>query len=127
MDLALWIIAGFLAAAFLIGGAAKLIVSKETIAATPLGGWVEDFSAGSIKAIGALEVLAAVGLVLPAALDVAPVLVPLAAVGLVLLMAGAAIVHLRRHELKVIAANLGYLALAGFVTWGRFGPEAFAG
>jgi hypothetical protein len=127
MNLALWIIAGVLAVAFLVGGAGKLVMPKEKIAATPFGGWAEDFSAGSIRIIGVLEVLAAVGLVLPAALDIAPVLVPLAAVGLVLLMAGAAIVHLRRHESKVIVGNLAYLALAGFVTWGRFGPESFAG
>ena len=127
MNLALWIIAGLLAVIFLAGGAGKLIMSKERIAATPFGGWVEDFSAGSIRGIGVLEILAAVGLVLPAAFDIVPVLVPLAAVGLVLLMAGAAILHLRRHEFKVIVANLAYLALAGFVTWGRFGPESFTG
>jgi uncharacterized membrane protein YphA (DoxX/SURF4 family) len=127
MNLTLWIIAGLLAAIFLAGGVGKLIMPKERIAATPLGGWVEDFSTRSIKVIGALEVLAAVGLVLPAAVDIAPVLVPLAAVGLVMLMAGAAIVHLRRHEFKVIAANLTYLALAGFLTWGRFAAESFTG
>ena len=67
------------------------------------------------------------GLILPAALDIAPVLVPLAAVGVVLLMVGAMITHLRRHEVKVIAVNLAYLALAGLVAWGRFGPESFTG
>ena len=60
------------------------------------------------------------GLVLPAALDIAPVLVPLAAVGLVLLMVGAVITHLRRHEFKFMVADLAYLALAGFVAYGRF-------
>ncbi len=40
--------------------------------------WVEDFSPGALKAIGALELLAAVGLIVPAALGIAPVLVPLA-------------------------------------------------
>jgi hypothetical protein len=127
MNLTLWIIAGLLAVIFLVGGVGKLIMPKEKIAATPFGGWVEDFSTGSIKTIGVLEVLAAVGLVLPPAMDIAPVLVPLAAVGLVLLMAGAAITHLSRHEFKVITANLAYLALASFVTWGRFGPESFTG
>lgn len=127
MNLTLWIIAGLLAGIFLVGGVGKLLMPKQRIAATPLGGWVEDFSAGSIKAIGALEVVAAVGLILPAVVDIAPVLVPLTAVGLVLLMAGAAIIHLRRHEFKVIAANLTYLALAGFVTWGRLGPESVIG
>ncbi|GAA3769635.1 DoxX family protein [Plantactinospora mayteni] len=127
MNLALWIVAGLLAVAFLAGGVIKLVLSKERLAAAPGGGWTADFGAGAIKAIGAVEVLAAVGLVLPAVLDIAPVLVPLAASGLVLLMGGAIITHLRRHEHKAIVANLAYLALAGFVAWGRFGPESFTG
>ncbi|GIH75970.1 DoxX family protein [Planobispora longispora] len=127
MNLALWIVAGLLATAFLAGGVIKLVTPKEKLAATPLGGWTEDFSAGAVKAIGLLEFLAAAGLILPAALGVAPVLVPLAAVGLVLLMVGAMITHLRRHETKVIVVNLAYIALAGFVAWGRFGPHPFIG
>jgi hypothetical protein len=73
MNLALWIVAGLLAVAYMFSGAGKLIMSKEKIAAmSEATGWVEDFSPGSLKTIGALEVLAAVGLILPAALDVAP-------------------------------------------------------
>jgi len=128
MNLTLWIIAGLLAVAYLAGGGGKLIMPKEKIAAVgPSARWVEDFSAGSVKAIGALEVLAAMGLILPAALGIAPVLVPLAAVGLVLIMVGAVITRLRRHEVKFMVADLAYLALAGFVAWGRFGPEPFTG
>jgi uncharacterized membrane protein len=128
MNLTLWIIAGLLAVVYLLSGAGKLIVPKEKLATAPGGGWVEDFSAGSVKAIGALEVLGAVGLVLPAATDIAPVLVPLAALGLVLIMVGAVITRLRRHEPKPMVADLAYLALAGFVAWGRFfGPESFTG
>ena len=67
------------------------------------------------------------GLVLPAALGIAPVLVPLAAVGLVMIMAGAAITRLRRREFTHMVGDLVYLALAGFVAWGRFGPESFTG
>src|ERR687893_9045 len=63
---------------------------------------------------------------LPTATDIAPVLVPLAALGLVLIMVGAVITRLRRHEPKAMVADLAYLALAGFVAWGRFfGPESF--
>jgi uncharacterized membrane protein YphA (DoxX/SURF4 family) len=128
MNLALWIIAGLLAVAYLVAGVGKLIVPKEKIAAVgPSARWVEDFSAGTVKAIGALEVLAAIGLILPAALGIVPVLVPLAAVGLVLLMVGAVITRLRRHEAKPMMADLAYLALAAFVAWGRFGPESFTG
>jgi hypothetical protein len=126
MNIALWIIAGLLAVTFLAGGAMKLIQPKEKLAASGMG-FAEDFSAGTVKAIGTLEVLAAVGLILPAALDIAPVLVPLAAVGLVLLMVGAIITHLRRHEAQAIVVNLTLLALAVLVAWGRFGPQSFTG
>ena len=127
MDLTLWIVAGMLAAAYLFAGVAKLVVPKEKLAATPAGGWANDFSSGAVKALGALEILAAAGLILPAALDIAPVLVPLAAGGLVLLMAGATMTRIRRHEVKPMMADLTYLVLAAFVVWGRLGPESFVG
>ena len=126
MNIALWVIAGLLAATFLASGAVKLIQPKEKLAASGFG-FVEDVSTGTVKAIGALEILAAVGLILPAALDIAPVLVPLAAVGLVVLMVGAIITHLRRHEAQAIVVNLAILALAVLVAWGRFGPQSFSG
>src|SRR5688572_4801577 len=99
MNVALWIVTGTLAVAYLFSGGIKLIRSKEALAASTSGArWAEDFSTGSVKAIGALEVLAAVGLILPAVLDIAPVLVPLAALGLVIIMVGAAITRFRRRE-----------------------------
>ncbi|CAL9447465.1 DoxX family protein [Streptomyces sp. enrichment culture] len=128
MNLALWIVAGLLALVFLVGGVGKLVVPKEKLVAMgPGAAWAGDFSAGALKAIAVLEVLGGLGLVLPAVAGVAPVLVPLAAVGLVLMMAGAAAVRLRRHENKLMPADLAYLALAAFVAWGRFGPEPFTG
>ncbi len=47
-------------------------------------------------------------------------LVPLAALGLVIVMGGAVVTHLRRGEAKVIGINLALLALAAFVVAGRF-------
>jgi DoxX-like family len=126
MNLALWIITALLAGAVLASGAVKLTQPTHQLAAFGMD-WVDDFSPRTVKAIGTLEVLAAVGLILPAALDVAPVLVPLAAVGLVVLMVGAVITHLRRHEARVLASPLVVLALAVLVAWGRFGPQSFTG
>ena len=126
MNLTLWIVTGLLAAVFLVSSA-KLFVPKEKMAGMGAASrWVEDFSPGALKAIGALELLAAAGLILPAALDIAPVLVPLAAVGAVLLFVGA-IITLRRGEKVTIVGDLVYLAMAAFVAWGRFGPESFSG
>lgn len=126
MDLALWIVAVALAVAFLASSAIKLGVPKEKLdAAAGGGGWTNDVSGGFVKALGVLELLAAVGLILPAVTAIAPVLVPLTAIGLALFMICAMVVHLRRNEAKYILVNLFYLALAAFVAWGRIAPEPF--
>jgi uncharacterized membrane protein len=128
MNFALWIVTGLLAIVYLFAGAGKLILPKEKLATFPGGGWVEDFSAGAVKTIGVLEILGAAGLVLPAALGVAPMLTPLAAAGLAVLMVGAVFTRIRRHEVKPMVADLVYLVLATFVAWGHFfGPESFTG
>ena len=125
MNLALWIIAGLLAAVFLIAGANKLLIPQQKLAKAPGGGWVNDFSAGFVKTLGAVEIVGAVGLIVPAAVDIAPVLVPLAAVGLATIMVGAAMVEFRRQESKHAMLNLAYLALIALVAIGRFGPDSF--
>ena len=119
MNIVLWIIAGVLAALFLAAGLMKLAQPKEKLAASGLA-WTEDFGAGAVKLIGALEVLAAAGLILPAALGIATVLAPLAATGLVLVMGGAAITHIRRKEPQGIVMTLVLLVLAAVVAIGRF-------
>lgn len=126
MNVVLWVIAGVLAVAFLGAGLMKLTRPKAKLAASGMG-WTEDVSAGTVKVIGALEVLAAIGLILPAALGIAPVLVPLAALGLCLVMIGAVVTHTRRKESQVIPVNLVLLVLAAVVVWGRFGPYSFHG
>lgn len=125
MNLALWIGAGLLAAVALAGGVTKTFVPKGKLAAAPGGGWTADVNDGFVKSLGVLEILAAVGLILPAVLDIAPVLVPVTAVCWVLLMAGAMVTHGRLGEYRFVALNLIYLALATYIAWGRFGPESF--
>ncbi|MDH2425043.1 DoxX family protein [Sphaerisporangium sp. TRM90804] len=127
MNLALWIAAGLLAAVALTGGVTKTFVPREKLAAAHGGGWTGDVGAGFVKTLGVLELLAAAGLVLPAALGVAPVLVPVTAVCWVLLMVGAMITHGRRGEFMFVALNVFYLVLAVFIAWGRFGPGSFTG
>lgn len=125
MNVALWSVATLLALVFLAVSAAKLAQSKEKLTASPNMAWATDFSPRAIRTIGFLEVLAATGLILPAAVDIAPDLVPLAASGLALTMFGAAILHSRRGEAQSVVVNVVLLALTVFVAWGRFGPYAF--
>jgi uncharacterized membrane protein YphA (DoxX/SURF4 family) len=124
MNVVLWIIAIVLAAAFLASGLLKVTQSKEQLAARGLG-WVEDFDPPQITGIGALEILAAIGLVLPAAVDIAPILVPVAACGLAVIMIGAMVTHARRKEYQLLPVNAVFLVLAAVVAWGRFGPHSF--
>jgi predicted permease len=127
MNTALWIVAGVLAVMYLISGVGKTLIPREKMASVVEGTkWVLDFSPSAIWAIAAAEILDAIGLTLPGLLDIAPGLVPLAATGLALIMAGASLTRLRRHEPKLALADVVYLALAGFVAWGRFGPESFS-
>jgi hypothetical protein len=127
MNLALWIAAALLAVVALASGVSKAFVPKDKLAKAPGGEWTEDASVGFVKTLGVLELLAAVGLILPAVTNIAPVLVPVTAVCWVLLMVGAMITHGRLGQFKFVMLNSVYLALAAFIAWGRFGPEPFTG
>ena len=124
MNTALWIVQAVLALVFLGAGTLKLTQSREQLIPR-VGEWVQNYPAGGIKAIGAAEILGAVGLIVPPALHILPVLAPLAAVGLVVVMAGAIFVHARRGESSKDGVNVVRAALAIFVAWGRFGPHRF--
>jgi DoxX-like protein len=127
LNFALWIVAGLLAAVLLVS-TSKAFVPREKMASVGHAAeWVLDFSPGALRTIAALELLAAAGLILPAALDIAPILVPVTATCVALLFVGAATMRLRRGEKATIVSDLVYLAMAVFVAWGRFGPESFTG
>lgn len=98
---------------FVLVGTAKLTQPKQKLAAQMQ--WVEDFSQQQIRAIGSLEVLGAIGVVLPQRLDILPFLTPLAAVGLMLVMVGAAFTHYRRKEYPMLGINAALFALAAIV------------
>lgn len=120
MTIALWIVAGLLAAVYVGSGSMKLFTPHEKLASNPNMGWAGDFSPGAVKAIGAAEVLGAAGVILPEATGIAPVLTPLAAIGLVLVQLGAMATHARRKEYQALPINIALALLAAFVAVGRF-------
>ncbi|WCN79082.1 DoxX family protein [Micromonospora sp. LH3U1] len=71
------------------------------------------------------ELLGGLGLILPAATGIAPVLTPIAATCLAVVMVLAAITHIRRKESSGVAINAVLFLLRAFVAWGRFGPWNF--
>lgn len=124
MNIALWVIASALTLVFLAAGAMKLAQPQEKLAASGMG-WAEDFSPGAVRAIGLVEVLGALGLILPAVTGIAPFLVPLSAVGLAVVMVGAIVTHLKRSEKQMAVINFVLAALALTVAAGRYGSWTF--
>jgi uncharacterized membrane protein YphA (DoxX/SURF4 family) len=120
VNVVIWVLQILLALAFVAAGLTKLTRPRQQLATTM--GWVEDFPDPGVRAIGALELLGALGLLVPALTGIATILVPIAAVGLALLMVGAAVTHRRRGELPLIGINAVLLVLAVVVAWARFGP-----
>jgi len=122
METIIWVAQIILAVVFLAAGTMKLTTPREALKKkTP---YVEDLTDRQVKAIGIVEVLGAVGVVLPAALNVAPILTPIAACGLALTMVVAAITLLRRGETSHVPLNVVIFALAVFVAIERFGPHS---
>ena len=117
MVLALWVIQVLLALTFSNAASRKLVRQKGKPSKSMA--WREDFSRRTVRLVGVLELLGAVGLVLPALTGVLPWLTPLAA-GLALTMIGAALVHLGRGEYETVPVIAVLMVLALFVAYGRF-------
>lgn len=120
MTVILWIVQALLAALFALSGLSKAIQPRDELAG--MYPWMLDVSATTLRFIGVLEMLGAIGLILPAAIEVAPILTPIAAAALGTMMLFAAAMHVRRGEPSAVRNTAILVALATFVAWGRFGP-----
>ena len=118
MNTILWIVQGLLALIFLSAGSIKLSKPKNVLR-EKLGDWVDQYTDLSIKLIGLVELLGALGLILPMAINALPILTPLAAIGLAMTMAGAMKVHLQRNEKSKVITNIILMTLALVVGIGR--------
>jgi uncharacterized membrane protein YphA (DoxX/SURF4 family) len=117
MNIALWIVAGLLALAFLLAGFMKAFRPVETLKKNM--SWVGDVPTPFVRFIGAAEILAAIGLILPAITGIQQWLVAAAAGGLVIVMLSAALFHSSRKEWQNIGGNVLLLLLAAFIVVGR--------
>lgn len=122
MLIALWIVNALLALAYLAAGGMKVVRPAEALKKDGLA-WVEDFSPSTVKLIGVAEVVGAAGLILPLLTGIAPLLAPIAASALTILMIGAIVTHVRRKDgilvqvvltiVTAVSAVLGFLVVLG--------------
>lgn len=123
MTIFLWILQALLAAMFLTAGVMKATQPIDKLA--PKMPWVTVYSAGMVRFVGVAELLGAIGLIVPAATGILPILTPIAAVGLAIIMVLAIVFHLRRKEYSGAGFNLVLLIMLVVVAIGRFGAFAF--
>jgi len=106
-----------LAGVFSGAGGVKLGFPKDRLRASMP--WVEGFSQGTVRLIGALEILGATGVVGPRATGVLPWLTALASAGLAMIMIGGFATHVRRGEFLRSTSDVVLFVLAVFVARGR--------
>jgi uncharacterized membrane protein YphA (DoxX/SURF4 family) len=114
MTYALWIVQGLLALLFLFAGVMKFIMPIEEMTKEI------QMPGAFLRFIGVVEILGALGLILPSLLRIRPGLTPLAAAGLVIVMIGATVIGLMIGS--VVTALMPFVVglLAAFVAYGRW-------
>ncbi|MFD4690564.1 DoxX family protein [Streptomyces sp. NBC_00683] len=115
MEIAYWIVAGLLGVFYLYAGGKKVVQRKEQL--EPMMGWVDTVPMRLVRSIGVVEILGAVGLVLPPLTGIAPVLAIVAALGLLVLQVLATGLHLSRGEVRETGLNVALIVLAGAAAW----------
>lgn len=118
MTLALWIVQILLALAFALSGFGKVALPVEKL--RERWNWTKHVAPPVIRLIGSLEIIGALGLIIPKATGYLPWLTPVAAVGLVLTMMGAILTHVRLHEAKAVGVPAVLMLLALFIALGYF-------
>lgn len=117
LHIVLWIVQGLLATAFGIAGFMKITMPIEDLAKNGMH-FVSTYGVGTVRFIGISEVLGALGLILPAALHIKPILTPIAAIGITVIMVLATAYHISHNEPFLPSLIIGVLAI--FVAWGRY-------
>jgi uncharacterized membrane protein len=117
VNVVLWIAQAILALAFVGAGYDQAVLYDD---AGRRMAWVAAMSRREAAVIGSLEILGAIGLIVPAWTGVLLWLTPTAALALAVLMGAAVTFHVRRHEIPQLAFSGTFGLVAALVALGRF-------
>ncbi|WP_254561094.1 DoxX family protein [Dyadobacter diqingensis] len=116
IHITLWVAQVTLAALFITGAVMKFQPIETISAMMP---WTGQVPAWIVRLLGLIDLLAAVGLILPSLLRIKPQLTTWTALGIIALMFSAIIFHVSRGEASVIGVNIISAIIALFIAWGR--------
>jgi uncharacterized membrane protein YphA (DoxX/SURF4 family) len=116
MKIVLWVVSVLVAVVFLLIGGLKLVTSAADLSASSPG-----VPVALLRIAGVTEVLGALGLILPAATRILPILTPVAATGLALQMIGAVITNVAVGAYTAIPMAVVLMLVSAWIAWLRFG------
>ncbi|HEX6043860.1 MAG TPA: DoxX family protein [Pyrinomonadaceae bacterium] len=119
MNVILWILQVLFALLFIWAGGFKLVVPASVMAAQTPPGQIA-LSGAFLKFIGLCELVGGFGLILPGIFKTKQYLIPLAALGLLIIMIGATVVVLTGGNVAVAVSNTVIALLLAFVAYGRW-------
>lgn len=121
LKLSFWVAQTILAGVFFLQGAMKLIIPVDSLAQTHF--WINVAPEWFVKTIGLIEVLAGIGMILPAMLEYRPVWSMRAGYGILLLLILAATFHIIRKEWSNMPTIVILAAIDVYFIWGRLKVE----
>lgn len=119
MNTFIWILQVLLAITFGFSGIMKATQSREKLVSIGQTG-VAGLTYATIRFIGITEILGTIGIILPWALNILPVLTPVTALCFAVIMIPAMAIHYRRKEYTSVLLNVFLLCISLFVAYMRF-------
>jgi len=116
MNVTLWVAQILVAASLLMGTVMKFMPIEKISAIMP---WTGQVPVAMVRLLGLIDLLGALGLVLPGMMHIKPQVTVWAAIGIILLMLCAIVFHVSRGEASVIGFNIFLAVLAAFIAWRR--------
>ena len=117
LHITLWVVQIILGGMFIMAGIMKS--SQPIIDLSQAVPWAAEVPAVLVRLIGLSELLGGIGLILPSLLRIKPILTPIAAIGILIIMVFALLYHISKGETDVIGINIVLGLIAAFIAWGR--------
>ncbi len=117
LHIILWVAQIILGGMFIMAGMMKS--TQPIVDLSKSVPWTANVPLALVRIIGVSELLGGVGLILPSLLRIKPILTPIAAIGIILIMVFAMVYHIVNGETNVIGINVAFALVAAFIAWGR--------